>query len=229
MGKANKKPDYVIKYMGGWRSSILIGFLSGLGGTFIWFSHGMSGPFAREIATLIVTLDGIILGFTFIAVTLLLSERAYFSARMAEVLERHLGNFLQELKVVDVQDNKKVEKNLTSCIQSAIEESSAMPSTIPLSIIVLIISIFLALSLFGVNDTMTSPSLAESFFCVPFSLSLCFAMIGIYAVYKFINELVNLSIRLEASDVLKKSLDAFTKKLDDTIKKASGATENPKN
>jgi hypothetical protein len=89
-------------------------------------------------------------------------------------------------------------------------------------------SIFLALSLFGVNDTMTSPSLADWFFNSLFALSLGFTMTGIYTVYKFINQLVSLSIRLEASNVLKKSLDAFTEKLEDTIKKANDATENPK-
>ena len=109
MNEADKKSNYFIQYVGGYRTALFIGVIGGLVGTFIWLSHGMTEKFAHDIATLIVTLDGIILGFTFIGVTLLLSERAHFSYRMVSIFNKHFDDFIKGLKVVDVQDSENQE------------------------------------------------------------------------------------------------------------------------
>jgi hypothetical protein len=142
----NKIRKYLDTYVGGRKRLLLLAFLAAIMITFVNF-HGFSESWAWEIAKTIISLNGIILGFIIVGVTLFFSERGYAIQRCTEIFGQHLKDALNNLKVVELSDIEKLKKWFTESIESATAEAIATPSIIPGSIIALSISIGLAFSL----------------------------------------------------------------------------------
>lgn len=202
---------YVMEYIGGYRTYFLLGLASGVI-VLLMLRHEFSESWAWEIAKSIISIDGIILGFTIIGVTLFFSERGYLTSRMAEVFEKLFEDFLKQPRV-EISKSEIVSK-----VQSALAESLVVPSSIPASMVCLALSIAFALPLFGVSDA-TANTLLEQVFFFPLYLSIYFLILGIYLTYKFIDEFVAIASQIEATKTFEKSLETFMKKLEDMTKK----------
>lgn len=209
----NKIRKYLDTYVGGRKRLLLLAFLAAIMITFVNF-HGFSESWAWEIAKTIISLNGIILGFIIVGVTLFFSERGYAIQRCTEIFGQHLKDALNNLKVVELSDIEKLKKWFTESIESATAEAIATPSIIPGSIIALSISIGLAFSLFGVNDATQNDIMLRSIFSFILSLSISFQVFGIYLTYKFIQDFVKHAFKFEMAKGLKKALEDFTKEVE---------------
>ena len=87
-----KIEKYFMMYVGGYKSAFLLVIIS-LSVCSFMLAHGFSESWAWEIAKSIITIDGVILGFTIVGVTLFYSERGYPTSRMVEVFEKHFEDF----------------------------------------------------------------------------------------------------------------------------------------
>jgi len=60
--------------------------------------HPFNESLAQEIATALITVDGLILGFTIVGVTVV-TERGFSIPRMTTIFEKYLKEFIEEQKV----------------------------------------------------------------------------------------------------------------------------------
>ena len=109
--ESNKRPDqrlahYLSTYTGGYRIVVALCILGGII-AFLITLNGYSETWAWEIAKTIISIDGILLGFTIVGITLFFSERGYAMTRMSEIFEKHFKEFLTELKVVEQVESEK--------------------------------------------------------------------------------------------------------------------------
>jgi len=220
-----KIKEYFLKYVGGYKSAVLLGFASAIVGLLIHL-HGYSESWAWEIAKAIITIDGILLGFIILGATLFFSERGYSTSGMAEVFEKHFEDFWKRLRVVDVSNSEKTTKQFISCVESAVAEIVVVPSSVSTCMICLTLSIAFALSLFGVSDTTANNTTLTLVFSVGIFGSIMFLMIGLYLTYRFIREFVRVAARIEMTEAFEKSLEIFKKKIGDmtTEKKEKNKT-----
>lgn len=187
--------------------------------SFVALLHGLSESWAWEIAKTIITLDGVILGFTIIGVTLFSSERTRSTSRIVGIFRKHLKDFWKELRVVEVSNSENIKRRFVSSLESAITEAFVVPSTLPAGMKFLVISIAFALSLFGVSDATLNDIILRDVFKVLFSLSIVFMMLGIYFTFKFMEEIFFTSISIDMTESLEKSLETFIKEGEEFITK----------
>jgi len=214
-GVAKKSFD---AYVGGKKNFLLLTFLSASIVILVTL-HGYSENWAWEIAKTIISLNGIIIGFIIVGVTLFFSERGYATRRFTEIVGQHLEDALNNLKVVELSDQEKLKKRFAETLESATAEAAIVPATIPACIYVLSISIGLALSLFGVNDATGNDIILRSIFGLILSLSIGFQVWGIYLTYKFMEDFVVHTFRFEMTEGLKKALEDFTKQVENIATK----------
>ena len=200
------------------KSFFLIWFFS-FSVSFVALLHGLSESWAWEIAKTIITLDGVILGFTIIGVTLFSSERTRSTSRIVGIFRKHLKDFWKELRVVEVSNSENIKRRFVSSLESAITETFVVPSTLPACMVFLVISIAFALSLFGVSDATLNDIILRDVFKVLFSLSIGFMMLGIFFTFKFMEEIFFTSISIDMTEALEKSLETFIKEGEEFITK----------
>jgi ABC-type protease/lipase transport system fused ATPase/permease subunit len=114
--------------------------------------HPLNESLAQQIATALITVDGLILGFTILGVTVV-AERGFSIPRMTAIFEEHFKELVDELKVVEASDAKKTAEKLTSSAESAIVDIVWVPSVLFIAMYFLLASLLSALMLFGVSDT----------------------------------------------------------------------------
>lgn len=205
-------------YVGGKKTLLLLAFFTAFIISFVNL-HGFSESWAWEIAKTIISLNGIILGFIIVGVTLFFSERGYATQRFAQVVGQHLEDALENLKVVELSDIEKLKKRFSASLESAMSEAVAVPAIIPGSLLALSISIGLAFSLFGVNDATKNDLILRNIFGFILSLSIAFQVFGIYLAYKFIQDFVKHASYFEMAKGLKKALEDFSKEFENIVAK----------
>ena len=213
---AKKMEKSWMTYLGGYKTSLLTGLLTATIGV-LMLSHGFSESWAWEIAKSVITIDGIILGFTIIGVTLFSSERIYSTSRMVDIFKEHFVDFWKELKVMELSNYGKIQRKFASSVESAITDILVVPTSIPACMVSLVISIAFALSLFGVSDVTVDNIVLKSVFTIALFLSIAFLMIGIYLAIKFTQEFVSQTSRAQMLEAYKKSLETFIKECEDAV------------
>lgn len=83
--------------------------------------HSSNESLTQQIATAFITIDGLILGFTILGVTVV-AERGFSIPRMTAIFEKHSKEFIDELKVVEASDAEKTAEKLASTAESAIDK-----------------------------------------------------------------------------------------------------------
>lgn len=205
--RMEKKIEKSIRaYIGSWKTALLIGCLSLIVGS-LALLHGLSESWASEIAKSIITIDGIILGFTFVGVTFFSPDKSYSMSHIDEIFRKHFEDIWKELKAAETLDRKKIEGIFTSILESAAAEIVVIPTSISMSMISLAISVALALSLFGVSDVTANNFLLELLFSNILILSIGFLMEGIFLTYKFIEQLTSTTFKMQSKKALEKSLE----------------------
>ncbi|HUW47611.1 MAG TPA: hypothetical protein VMW36_02570, partial [Patescibacteria group bacterium] len=100
------------------KSTIASVILVGIGICVFLSLHPFNESLAQQLATALITVDGLILGFTILGVTVII-ERGFSAPRMTAIFEEHLKEFFQELKIVEISDTKKLTEKISSTVESA--------------------------------------------------------------------------------------------------------------
>lgn len=227
LGMANEEPRKSLQtkirksldvYVGGGKRILLLAFFASFIICLVNL-HGFSESLAWEFAKTVISLNGIILGFIIVGVTLFFSERGYTRQRFIEIVGQHLDDALDNLKVKELSDIEKLKERFSESIESALAEAVAVPAIIPGSILTLSVSIGLALSLFGVNDATKDDIFLRTIFGFVLSFSIIFMVFGIYLTYKFIQDFVKHASLFEMTRGLKTALEDFPKKVENIATK----------
>lgn len=150
--------------------------------------HPFNESLAQQFATALITVDGLILGFTIVGVTVVI-ERGFSVTRMTAIFEEHFKEFIHELKVVETSDAKKMTEKLTSTVELALADIISVPYVLFLAMYFLLASLLLAFMLFGVSDTTTSDPILVSAFKSMMGLSISFLILGFHLTIKVLQDL----------------------------------------
>jgi len=150
--------------------------------------HPFNETLAQEVATALITVNGIILGFTILGVTIVI-ERGFSITRMTAIFEKHLKEFRDELKVVEASDDKKMTEKIASMAASAMVDILTVPNMLFVAMYFLFASLLLAFMLFGVSDTTVNDRIFVSVFQFVMGLSISFLILGFHMTIKVLNDL----------------------------------------
>ena len=150
--------------------------------------HPFSESWAHEIATALITVDGLILGFTILGVTVII-KRGFSTTRMTAIFEKHFKEFINELKVVEASDVKKMAEKIASTAVSALVDILSVPYTLFSAMYFLFASLLLAFMLFGVSDNTVGNPIFVSVFQSVMGLSILFLILGFHLTIKVLQDL----------------------------------------
>jgi len=186
-----------------------------LGGFFVYGLinlHPFTESWAWEIARDLITVDGLILGFTILGITVVAeraAERRSSLPRMTSLLKK----FIAELKAVAQTshtkiDVEKVEKSILT-VESAME-SAIVDIIFPYSIFVamynLLGSLLLAFTLFGVSDATVSNPVTVEVFRIVIAVSLSLLIFGFHLT---IQVLLDFTTKPDSKEAFKKFKEAI--------------------
>jgi hypothetical protein len=172
-------------------SAVVLGFVN---------LHPLNASLAQQIATALITVDGLILGFSILGVTIV-SERGFSITRMSAILKKNFREFIDELKEEEVSGAKKIKEKLASTAESAIFEIISVPSFLFQAMYFLLVSLLSALMLFGVSDDLiTAYPIMLSVFSTVLVFSLLFLILGFHLTIKVLQ---NLTMKTNPKDLLK--------------------------
>lgn len=180
--------------------------------------HPLNESLAQQIATALITVDGLILGFTILGVTVV-AERGFSIPRMTAVFEEHFKKFIDELKVVEASDAEKTAEKLTSSAKSAIVDIIWFPSVLFMAMYFLLASLLTALMLFGVSDTTVSEPLLAAIFQMVMGLSIFFLILGFHSTIQVLKDLTMKTSPKELFKALEEALHRIEQDLKTTTKK----------
>ena len=176
------------------RSLLLISVLA-LAITVLASLHEFNESWAWEIANALITVNGFVLGFTIVGVTLF-SERAFTRRRMINIFTEYIDDIwkdwkgiLKEAKVEEPAIRDKLEKSIRSMLLSAMVDIHVLPLSMLWAVASFLVSIGCALSLFGVSDTTASIPLLREVFWVVFYISIYGLITGIFLIYKGLEDI----------------------------------------
>jgi len=149
--------------------------------------HEFNQIWAWELAKVLITINGLILGFTIVGVTLS-SERPPSEINITKIFSQHVKETISQLKVVELANPKETEKKLHSSLLDAIAEFVFEVYIIPFSMIsairFLAVSILFALLLFGISDSTVNNVILREFFGMMMLLSIAYLILGMYYTFK---------------------------------------------
>jgi hypothetical protein len=150
--------------------------------------HPLNESLAQQFATALITVDGLILGFTILGVTVVI-ERGFSVPRITAIFEEHVNEFIHELKVVEISDVKKMKGKLASTVESALVDIISVPYVLFIAMYFLFASLLSAFMLFGVSDTTTSDPISVWAFNIVMGLSISFLIFGFHMTIRVLEDL----------------------------------------
>ena len=171
--------------------------------------HELNEDWAWKLAESLITLNGIILGFSIIALTMQI-ERVFPQSRMIKVFEKHLIDFIKELKLGELADSEKIEEKLVSSMDDAVKEIYVIPVWTIVAIFNLVMSTALAISLFGVSDTTSADAVLRNFFHFIAGTSIINLMFGIFATFKSLTGIMMKSFETQVLKSFKTLFEEFS-------------------
>lgn len=153
--------------------------------------HGVTEAWAWELARNLITVDGLILGFTMFSATVL-SKRSFNKALYESMIEETADDLLS--RASEYKKSKKtveewINENLSTWRQTYCDlgaQQGSLVGSLYVSAILILLSIGLAFCLFGVSDTnLKGWSFEELFFFLYYSAVFCFVS-GVYSSYHLI-------------------------------------------
>jgi len=204
------------------RSSLLLISVLAVAITFLARFHEFNESWAWEIANALITVNGFVLGFTIFGVTLF-SERAFTRRRMVDIFTEHLDDFkkswegiFKEAKVVEPAIREKFERDIRSMLLSSMLDIYILPKSMLWAVASFLISIGCALSLFGVSDTTANTPLLRVVFEGALYFSIYGLILGIFLIYKGLQNIVTRISKKEISKALLKAGKTFVKGSENT-------------
>lgn len=167
--------------------------------------HPFNEGLAQQIATALITVDGLILGFSILGVTVVI-ERGFSATRMTAIFEEHLKEFINELKGVEVSDAEKMKEKLTSIFESATADIVSVPIVLFAAMYSLLASLLTAFMLFGVSDTTAADVIFVLAFKIVLSISIFSLILGFHLTIKVLQDL---TLRTNRKKISKAFGEAF--------------------
>lgn len=182
--------------------------------------HGMTEAYAWEVAKALISIDGLLIGFSILGITVL-SRSGYLETlyktstkQSAEELVSHLQDLGKKFK--EMTDEEKMEELLFSVVSPFIDVWMLREVFLD-SMKFLLVSIGLALFLFGVSTENMNVPYLEHVFTSCYSLAVAAFIIGTYYIVKGISAILEKGeINMEQGFELFKN--TFEKKLKDLEK-----------
>lgn len=181
-----------------------------LGGFFVFGLinlHPFNESWAWEIARDLITVDGLILGFTILGVTVVAeraAERRSSIPRMTSLLRK----FLKELKAAEAPltkiDVEKVERFISTGESSIVD--IVFPNSIYAAMYNLFGSLLLAFTLLGVSDTTVSNPVVVELFRVAMAVSISLLIFGFHLT---IEVLVDITTKSDSKELFKAFREAI--------------------
>lgn len=178
--------------------------------------HPFDESLAQRFATALITVDGLILGFTILGVTVVI-ERGFSVTRMTAVFEEHLEKLIHELKVGETSDAKKMTEKLASTVESAMADIISVPTVLFVAMYLLLASLLLAFMLFGFSDTTTNDAIFVSAFRLVVGLSIFFLILGFHLTIKVLQDL---TMKTDSKEFLK-AFEEATHQIEQDLKRTA--------
>lgn len=200
---------------------ILIGVAIGYVSTFC----GMSEEWASEVAKALITINGLVIGFTILGITVF-SKRGYSEAIFRKSVEQSASrfiNYVQDLEKEFTAEQLK-EKFLSSLIYpffDVIMLREVFSGSIKCSLI----SIGFALCLFGVSTEAVSNPLIEFLFVFVYSLSISTFIWGAYYIIYCVRAILEKATEYDTKQQFEIAIDAFERKVRDLKKELQDSDE----
>ena len=172
--------------------------------------HPFNESLAHQTATALITVDGLILGFSILGVTVVI-ERGFSATRMTAIFEERLKEFVDNLKVVEASDAKKIKEKVASAVESAIGDIVSIPTILFVAMYLLLASLLSAFMLFGVSDTTAADGLLVLAFKIVLSVSLYSLILGFHLTIKVLQDLTMKANWTKVSKALEKAIAKLSK------------------
>jgi len=161
-------------------------------------AHGLNEAWAWKVAELLITIDGLVLGFAILGMTILLSRESSEVVRKSMVEES-----VNDMRQFASSMNKSCldgRPELLALTIRPIMRLKLLRTSFVLSTEFLLTSIGLAFCLFGVSDGTTGSPLGNAFLCL-YSASIGVFVMGVYILMKALSFLME-KIPISLDDTL---------------------------
>lgn len=181
------------------------------------YQHPFNESFAHQIATALITVDGLILGFTILGVTVV-AERGFSRSRMTDIFEKHLKKFLDEFGVAERSDAEKAfwGEKLESTTESAVADIISVHSALFVAMYFLLTSLLSALMLFGISDNTVSDPIFVWAFRFVMIVSVNFLILGFHLTIQVLKDITMKTNRRELDKAFGEAFDRVEQDLKKT-------------
>jgi hypothetical protein len=186
--KASKKsPEKSIMELLPWSTIVLLILLTAFAVSVVNLHPPSEGWFSG-VATALMTVDAIILGFSILGVTIIAERRLSASIRN-RIPRQIIESLAKNLKTVEDLDSTKLKEKIELALASTLMEITAVPYFLFVAIGCVFASLVTALTLFGFDYIIVSNPLAVMAFRAMLSLSISALVAGFYVTVKVLRDM----------------------------------------
>ena len=204
----------------------LIGIIIGILSTY----REINEEWASEVANALITINGILLGFGILGITVF-SKRGYTTTVFRKSVERLATEFANHvegiLESLDETSMRGLEEKFFSSLLYPFAETRLLREAFLMSMEFLLVSIGSALCLFGISASMLSNPFLELLFRCVYSFSISMFLWGTYYIMYGVRSILEKGMELDvekqfeiARSIFEKKLKYSKKKLEETKEKA---------
>jgi hypothetical protein len=187
--------------------------------------ESMSRTWALEIAKNLITVNGVVLGFVILGMTLFL-RRGLPSKIIEESIEKAVqrlqemieGTYPPPATIEDLMDKEFIPMVLTGPYHVGVFEGA-----FKLSITLILVSIGFSFCLFGVSDTLLTNTSFKSLFLLSYAFALYFFLAGAYVIFNAMFKMTHLISR----SALSKTYELIVKRLEKWIAEFEKSKQKP--
>lgn len=192
--------------------------------------RGISEEWASEVANALITINGILLGFTILGITVF-SKRSYTETMFRKSVEESATEFASHvegiLESLDKTSMKGLEEKFISSLFYPFVDVILLRESFLRSMQLLLVSIGSALCLFGINTDVLSNPFLNFFFRIAYCISISMFLLGTYFIMYGVRSILEKSMGFNvekqfeiAESVFEKKIKYLEKKLKKTKEKA---------
>lgn len=193
-----------------WWGIFSVGFIIAI----ISSSHGIDEGWAREVATALITVDGLVFGFAVLGMEVF-SSRTFTRKAYERMIEESAGELTQAL---GQQDQEKlvpeefIKKELLPLAARPTLQLGLLRLLFKYSVYLLLASIGSAFCLFGVSNTTTNNPFANLFFFSIYWFAISFFILGAYVIINGLSILLEKGASFPLEKTFKLVLHALEKR-----------------
>ena len=202
------------KWMWGSRKTIVLLFVISLIISMFSNLHGMNESWAWEVAKALITINGLVLGFSILGMTVF-ARRGFTRAAFKVTLQKQFAGFINRLGKSGEKNkdafNENVIREFLSLFFHPFFETFIVQYAVMLSMVYLLASVGLAFCLFGVNDVTIGNPIFKELFSSIYTLAIVMLLLGVFLVLRGIFSLMEKNMEIEIKGAFKTVLDSLQK------------------